>query len=462
MKRIFSFLIIASFLFSAGSCKPAEKISEQNTDEQEQENGDNQEQEQGQQQEEPPINPVYSPEGCIENDIVYAFMQCGSYEKFGSKSHFYDPVVRATAGLYNWKGDDPKGIPVSWEGSAQQYTVSISTPDGLWYEDTVTGNKYTFNNLIPGVTYSYVIKDGGNTVKDGSFTPTGQVRMLDIPYAWNYRDEGGWTGLQGKKVRYGWIYRGSSLNGKFTGKDGSREVYDLANWSAPDTMALIVNRIGIKAELDLRGNLEILGKTGDNNSAHSNALGFTWFDGVEYKWIMSDYGYYYPLERSALIQDLAFIIAELKKGRPVAYHCRSGADRTGVLGALLLGILGVSGGDIARDYELTSLSSEYPEKRMKLADQAISAAPNHFSNGKGILSLEGETLQEKYYRYVNQYFDDVHINANDIDWYIKFMLGLDSYEHPSWAKNYKGNALEDIYNLETGSAVHVYPDGNDR
>ena len=49
MKSIFSFLIIASFLFSAGSCKPAEKISDQNTDEQEQENGDNQEQEQGQQ-----------------------------------------------------------------------------------------------------------------------------------------------------------------------------------------------------------------------------------------------------------------------------------------------------------------------------------------------------------------------------------------------------------------------------
>ena len=163
-----------------------------------------------------------------------------------------------------------------------------------------------------------------------------------------------------------------------------------------------------------------------------------------------------------LIQDLAFIIAELKKGRPVAYHCRSGADRTGVLGALLLGLLGVHEGDIARDYELTSLSSEYPDKRLKPADQAVSAAPNHFKPGKGIRSLEGETLQEQYYRYVNQYFDDVRISADDIDWYIKFMLGLDSYEHPSWAKNYDGKSLESIYSLETGSAVHVYPDGNDR
>ena len=411
----------------------------------------------------PDPDPVHSPDGCIENDIVYAYMQCGTYEKFGSKSHFYDPAVKATADLYKWKGDDPKGITVSWEGNAEaQYTVPISTQEGLWYKDYVKGNSYTFNNLIPGVVYSYEISLEGNSIKYGRLQPTGQVRMLDIPYAWNYRDEGGWTGLQGNTVRYGWIYRGSSLNGKFTGNDGTREVYDINNWWAPDTMKVIINRIGIKAELDLRGNLEILGRTGDNNSAHSNALGFSWFDDVDYHWVMSDYGYYYPLERSALIQDLAFIIAELKKGRPVAYHCRSGADRTGVLGALILGILGVHEGDIARDYELTSLSSEYTAKTLKLASQAVSAAPNHFSSGKGIRSLEGETLQEKYYRYVNQHFDDVHINADDIDWFICFMLGLDSYTHPSWAMNYDDNPLEKVYSLETGSAVHVYPDGNSR
>ena len=456
MKSIFSFLIIASFLFSAGSCKPAEKISEQNTDEQEQENGDNQEQEQGQQQEEPPINPVYSPEGCIENDVVYAYMQCGSYEHFGDKSFFYDPVVKATANLCNWKADDPKGITVSWEGSASEYTVSISTPEGLWYEEVITGNKYIFKNLIPGVTYTYTVSAGGNPVKNGSFTPTGQIRMLDIPCAWNYRDEGGWTGLQGKKVKYGWIYRGSSLNGILNGVNGSADVYDVSKWSAPDSMRVIIDRIGIRAELDLRGNLEIPGQSGDNYEAHSNALGFSQFEGVDYLRIMSDYGYYHPLERSAFIQDLAFIISELKKGRPVAYHCRSGADRTGALAGLLLGLLGVSDGDIAKDYEFTSLSTEYPEKRLKLASDGLQACPNNFKPKIGIRSLEGDTVQEQYYRYVNQHFDDVHINASDIDWYIKFMLGLDSYEHPSWAKNYKGNALEDIYKLDTGSALPIW------
>ena len=414
-----------------------------------------------QQQPEPPVveevDPVYSPEGCIENDVVYAYMQCGTYEKFGASSWFYDPVVKATAALHKWKGDDPKGIPVSWEGSESEYKVSISTPEGLWYEDTVAGNEYTFNNLIPGVTYSYSISAAGNQVKEGSFTPTGQVRMLDIPYAWNYRDEGGWTGLEGKKVRYGWIYRGSSLNGKFTGKDGTLEVYDEANWTVPDTMRVIINRIGIKAELDLRGNLNIVGQSGNNRSAHSNSLEHTQFDDVDYYWNMSDYGYYYPMERSALVQDLAFIIAELKKGRPVAYHCRSGADRTGVLGGLLLALLGVSDGDIARDYELTSLSSEYPEKRLKLASQALSASRDNFYPGKGIRGLEGETVQEQYYRYVNQHFDDVHINADDIDWYIKFMLGLDSYEHPSWAKNYENNSLESICAITDGSANHIWP-----
>ena len=457
MKHFACILTILSLFFSSSSCGKTVKEPDPNQDVVENPDGTDD----SQSQQDPPVvedpDPVHSPDGCIENDVVYAYMQCGPYERFGAKSWFYDPVVKATANLYGWKGDDPKGIPVSWEGDAGEYTVSLSTPDGLWYEDTVSGNTYTFNNLIPGVAYTYRITAAGNPVKESSFTPTGQVRMLDIPFAWNYRDEGGWTGLEGKKVRYGWIYRGSSLNGQFLGKDGTLEVYDVANWVVPDTMRVIINRIGIKAELDLRGNLNVVGLSGDNKSAHSNSLEFSQFEDVDYFWNMSDYAYYHPLERSALVQDLAFIIAELKKGRPVAYHCRSGADRTGVLGGLLLGLLGVSDGDIARDYELTTLSSEYPDKRLKLASEALTAAPGNFSTKQGIRTLEGETVQEKYYRYVNQHFSDVHINAEDIDWYIKFMLGLDNYTHPSWAVNYEDNSLEKVISITDGSAQHVWP-----
>jgi protein-tyrosine phosphatase len=41
---------------------------------------------------------------------------------------------------------------------------------------------------------------------------------------------------------------------------------------------------------------------------------------------------------------------------PLAFHCRSGKDRTGIVAALLLDLLGVSVEDIVADYALTELA----------------------------------------------------------------------------------------------------------
>ena len=39
------------------------------------------------------------------------------------------------------------------------------------------------------------------------------------------------------------------------------------------------------------------------------------------------------------------------------FHCQGGCDRTGTLSFLLLGLLGVSESDLAREYELSSFSA---------------------------------------------------------------------------------------------------------
>ncbi len=56
----------------------------------------------------------------------------------------------------------------------------------------------------------------------------------------------------------------------------------------------------------------------------------------------------------ANIRELQWIIDELKAGKPVFYHCQNGADRTGTLGFLIGALLGMSEGDLAKDYELTT------------------------------------------------------------------------------------------------------------
>ncbi|MBO4743480.1 MAG: tyrosine-protein phosphatase [Bacteroidales bacterium] len=451
MKRFASFLLILSTLALFACQKPEEPIEEPDDPTPEQP-------EEPQQPEEP--DPLVHPEGSIENDVVYAYVNAGSYEKFGDRSLFAtDAVVISTAKAHKWKGDDPAGITVSWDGSAE-YTVSISKPEGLWYEETVSGNEYTFTNLIPGVRYTWKVSEGGKEIKSGEFTPTGQVRMVDVPCSWNWRDMGGWPGIGGNRIKYGWIYRGGSLNGKFQGKNGkpSLDPYDYTQYAVPDSMRIALERIGMKAQLDLRGDLADLGKWGDEYDAHGATLRHCQFEGWDFMQIMTDYGLYYPGERSSLIQDVAWIINEVRKGNPVGYHCRSGADRTGAVGLLLGGLLGMSESDLQKEYELTTLSREKKEKKTKYATEAVSGSPLFFKRDQGIFSYPGETLQEKCYLYLNKYFEDVHINADDLDWFIQFMLGLSSYNHPADAVNYPDNPLENVWSIDTGSGNHKYTD----
>lgn len=401
------------------------------------------------------IKPLVSPEGSVENDIVYAYLQCGPYEKFGAKTWFKDPVVRATADVYNWKNDRPKGITVSWDKKAD-VTVSMSTGGKVVWEDSATdADSYTFSGMIPGTTYNYTVTSSGSTLKSGNFTPTGQVRMVAIPGSWNWRDIGGWPGFEGHRIRYGWLFRGGSLNGVFKGTDNSDDVYDYTKYEWTAEAQKAVEFIGIKAELDLRGDPQDKGLYGDEMEAHTGTLRHCQIAGVEYKYIMTDYGYYFPKERSSLIQDVAWIILQLKKGNPVAIHCKSGADRTGAVLGLIEGLVGVSEGDVARDYELTTISTEYEKRNVRYASE-VAASHYFLSRNKGIFSVEKDTFQDQCYFYLNGFFDDVHINADDIDWLIGFLLGWDGFKRPSYAKNYENNSLETVISISTGSGDHTY------
>ena len=434
MKRLYLLVILSAFAVMACEKKPAEPQEEET--------------------EQTDPQPVVSPEGCIENDIVYAFMQCGPYEKFGAQTWFKDPVVRATADVYKWKNDHPNGIKVSWDNTAD---VSVELSLGgkvVWTDSAAGADSYTFSGVIPGVEYTYAVSASGATVKTGTFTATGQVRMFDIPGSWNWRDIGGWSGLDGRKIRYGWVFRGGSLNGKFVGEDNSADVYDYTKYEWSPEAQKACEYVGIKAELDLRGDLNDIGLWGNEYDSHSGTLRHAQIEGADFIHIMSDFGIHHPKERSSIVQDVAWIIYELQQGKPVAFHCKSGADRTGAVALLLEGLLGVTEGDTARDYELTTLSTEKTTKYTKYASEAISYL--FFTRKGGIFSMEGETFQEKCYFYLNQFFEDVHINADDLDWFIGFMLDYDGFQRPANAKNYENNPLETVFSIDTGSGLHTY------
>ncbi|MBR1488644.1 MAG: tyrosine-protein phosphatase, partial [Bacteroidales bacterium] len=202
------------------------------------------------------------------------------------------------------------------------------------------------------------------------------------------------------------------------------QVGDPARYTLHDESVAALRFIGIDADLDLRG-VTGEGLWGNQCMTHTRSLGLSKIPGADYGQIMTDIALHRPFEDPAVVRDVAWIIQELKKGRHVAFHCRSGADRTGAVAMILEALLGVRGGDIALDYELTSLSSE-GSGQTRSAKNVLSSGYGFY--GRGFTTLEVDEpdpdrrLQKQAYRYLNTAFPEYAISTADLDWFIGFML----------------------------------------
>ena len=101
-------------------------------------------------------------------------------------------------------------------------------------------------------------------------------------------------------------------------------------------------------ELDLRGASDI--------SDGYNACGFAENGDIQYQqYAIKSYEQTFTQTRSMVAP--IFELLKNANNKPVYYHCFGGADRTGTIGFLLNGLLGVSYEDLVIDFELTSYSS---------------------------------------------------------------------------------------------------------
>lgn len=379
----------------------------------------------------------------LENDAVVKYMSYGNYSRFGATSYFttYSSTLKKYVDY-----DSPQTFEAQWEGSENE-TYSLTMTDDTEGRDVfadrlVTGTTYRLQNMIPEHKYTYTVKAGGQQIQKSSFRTSGQIRMVNIADSWNYRDLGGWTGMQNHKVRYNWIYRGGSLNGvwqKGTSKYAKAELANANNYIFSDRGRQDLTDLGILAELDLRAKLSEFSSSTDYSHSISLDQPMTGLNSWDFIRIKSDGAQTSPLTDYAVVQDVAWIIDQvLNKHHPVAFHCKSGADRTGCVAMIILALLGVDQGNIARDYELTNFSHEQGvvtgthELRDRKAS-SISSSYKFYTNG--FMTLGKADWQEDAYYYLNQYFANqgVAISADLLDEFICFMLGMDSYTHPSWA-----------------------------
>jgi protein-tyrosine phosphatase len=181
------------------------------------------------------------------------------------------------------------------------------------------------------------------------------VRVAAEPYprnvpfssAYNFRDVGGYAGPSGQTVRWRRLFRADSLH-RLAGDDveqfaalGVRSVIDLRR-------TFEVEQVGRVAEAEgLRYVNAVLEHVDWQDVPHPDGLRHE-------RWLADRYLNFLADGRAGL--EMALRVIADPDAAPVVVHCMAGKDRTGVVIALTLSVLGVSDEDIADDYALTETS----------------------------------------------------------------------------------------------------------
>ncbi len=212
-----------------------------------------------------------------------------------------------------------------------------------------------------------------------SFTTEDRApRWIEIEgKVWNIRDFGGWRTTDGRRVRQGMAFRGQGLNNNsVTGERQGR------NRLTVEDVKYFTQTLGIKTDLDLRSK----GETADlAESPLGPGVKLILRSSQCYKGIFTDNG-----KKTMAANVRAFCD---KANYPIYFHCIGGADRTGSLAYVLLGVLGVSQHDIETDWESTfypNIPDDINEK-----DPDFWCRESHLTDGIAKYGAEGDTWQRR-------------------------------------------------------------------
>jgi hypothetical protein len=78
-------------------------------------------------------------------------------------------------------------------------------------------------------------------------------------------------------------------------------------------------------------------------------------------------------------------------------HCQGGCDRTGTLSFLLLGLLGVSESDLAKEYELSSFSS-IGFGRLRTTTAVVDTY-DYVGMVEALKAYSGNTITDKFFNF---------------------------------------------------------------
>jgi protein-tyrosine phosphatase len=219
-------------------------------------------------------------------------------------------------------------------------------------------------------------------VENTDIAPT---RLIALDRAFNFRDLGGYQSGHGGQVYWRRIFRSDGLS---TLTDGDHQV--LAGLSIATVIDLRTRR-----ETEEFGSIRPSAAYAYHHLPMSDVLP----DTTDIRWSSPEFvaGRYGDMlaDGDACLQATLAIAAD-PRSYPLVFHCAAGKDRTGIVAAIILALLGVSREDIVADYMLTRsamermvayLTAGSPERAQRIEPHLPALTATRPGNVAGLIQL---------------------------------------------------------------------------